>query len=162
MLCLVNISDELHLKIIQELLEHDQLLYEKSLLKEGEHGYKDQDDELQYHRNLMNWSCTSLYFRNLHAPYIFTSIKLRNDEKSGASVDALRKSRHGDLVKEIYFLGTIPHGTANPDDNVEDDDALAEGFMKPKKKIACQSLSHSPQSSTTFYRTCTNFPISSP
>ena len=123
---LVDLSDELHLKIIQELLEHDQLLHEKSLPKQGESGYRDRDDEFQYHGDLMNWSCTSLYFRNLLAPYIFTSIKLRNDEKSGASVDALLKGRHGALVKEIYFLGTIPPGTANPDDNVDDDDALTE------------------------------------
>lgn len=128
---LVDLSDELHLKIIQELLEHDQLLHEKSLPKEGELDYTDRDDEFQYHGDLMNWSCTSLYFRNLLAPYIFTSIKLRNDEKSGASVDALLKGRHGAFVKEIYFLGTIPPGRANPDDNVEDDgDALAEGFNK--------------------------------
>lgn len=131
---LVDLSDELHLKIIQELLEHDQLLHEKSLPKEGEEDYKDRDDDFQYHRNLMNWSCTSLYFRNLLAPYIFTSIKLRNDEKSGASVDALLKSRHGDLVKEIYFLGTIPPEMANTDDNVEDDAALAEGFDKESLK----------------------------
>ena len=126
---LVDLSDELHLKIIQELLEHDQLFHEQSLPKERELDYRDRDDEFQYHRDLMNWSCTSRYFRNLLAPYIFTSIKLRNDEKSGASVDALLKGRHGVLVKEIYFLGTIPSGAANPDDSVEDD-ALAEGFNK--------------------------------
>ena len=127
---LVDLSDELHLKIIQKLLEHDQLLHEKSLPKEGEEDYNDRDDEFQYHRNLMNWSCTSLYFRNLLAPYIFTSIKLRNDEKSGAAVDALLKSRHGDLVKEIYFLGTIPPEMVDTDDSDEDDDALAKGFDK--------------------------------
>ena len=125
---LVDLSDELHLKIIQELLEHDQLLHEQSLPKEGEQDYRDRDDEFQYHGTLMSWSCTSRYFRNLLAPYIFTSIKLRNDEKSGASVDALLKGRHGALVKEIYFLGTTPPGMADPDDSVEDDDALAEGF----------------------------------
>ena len=119
---LVDLSDELHLKIIQELLEHDQLLHEKSL----QEVYRDLDDEFQYHRNLMNWSCTSRYFRNLLAPYIFTSIKLRNDEKSGASVDALLKGRHGALVKEIYFLGTIPPKMAHPDGNVKGDDALTK------------------------------------
>ena len=132
---LVDLSDELHLKIIQELLEHDRLLHEKSLPKKGELDYRDRGDELQYHGDLMNWSCTSLYFRNLLAPYIFTSVKLRNDEKSGASVDALLKGRHGALVKEIYFLGTIPSGTANPDDSVEDDDALAEKSHKAEKEI---------------------------
>ena len=121
---LVDLSDELHLKIIQELLEHDQLLHEKSLAKEGEVDYRGRDDEFQYHRNLMSWSCTSLYFRNLLAPYIFTSIKLRNDKRSGASVDALLKGRHGALVKEIYFLGTIPPKTAN----------LAGGFNKKSHK----------------------------
>ena len=124
---LVDLSDELHLKIIQELLDHDQLLHEKSLPKGGERDFRDRDEEFQYHGDLMNWSCTSLYFRNLLAPYIFTSIKLRNDEKSGASVDALLKGRHGALVKEIHFLGTIPPRTANPDDGGEVDDALAEG-----------------------------------
>ena len=132
---LVDLSDELHLKIIQELLEHDQLLHEKSLPKEGEQDYRDRDDEFQYHGDLMSWSSTSLYFRNLLAPYIFTSIKLRNDEKSGASVDALWKGRHGALVKEIYFLGTIPPRTANQDDNVRDDDALAEESHEDEKEI---------------------------
>ena len=125
---IVDLSDELLLKIIQELLKHAELLHQKSLEPDPNQGYQDRDDEFQHHRHLMNWSSTSSYFRNLLAPYIFRSIKLRNDEKSGASVDALLKSPHGDLVKEIYFLGTIPPGTADPDDNNEDDEPLAEGF----------------------------------
>ena len=123
---LVELSDELHLKVIHELLEHDQLLHDKSMEPDPYQGYQDRDDEFQYHQDLMNWSCTSRYFRNLLAPYIFRNIKLRNDEKSGASVDALLKSSHGDLVKEIYFLGNIP----DPYDNNEHDEPLPEGFHR--------------------------------
>ena len=123
---LVELSDELHLKIIYELLKHDQLLHDKSMEPDPHQGRQDRDDEFQYHRDLMNWSCTSRYFRNLLAPYIFKNIKLRNDEKSGASVAALLKGPHGDLVKEIYFLGNIPD---TYDDN-EHDEPLPEGFHK--------------------------------
>ena len=127
---LVDLSDELHLKIIQEVLKHDQLLHDRSMETDPHQGHQDRDDEFQYHRDLMNWSCTSQNFRNLLAPYVFRKIKLRNDEKSGASVDAVLKSSHGDLVKEIYFLGNIPPEMAKPDDNNEDDEPLPEGFHK--------------------------------
>ena len=128
--CLVDLSDELHLNIIQELLDHDMVVHEKSLEPKPNEEHQDRDDEFQSHRDLMNWSCTSPYFRNLLAPYIFSRIKLRNDEKSGASVDAVLKGPHGALVKEIYFLGTIPPGMADPDDDGKDDEPLAEGFHK--------------------------------
>ncbi|CAD6570390.1 MAG: hypothetical protein ASARMPREDX12_003477 [Alectoria sarmentosa] len=124
---LLDLSDELHLNIIQELLQHDDLLLEKSLEQDPNQESRDRDDQFHYHRDLMNWSCTSHYFRNLLAPCIFKSIKLRNDEKSGASVDSLLKSPHGALVKEMYFLGTIPSGMTSPDDD-GDVEALAEGF----------------------------------
>lgn len=130
---LVDLSDELHLNIIQELLKLDELLHDKSLEPDPGHGRQDRDDEFQYHRDLMSWSCTSQYFRNLLAPYIFKSIKLCNDEKSGASVDLVLKSPHGALVKEIYFLGTIPRGIPNSEDD-EDDKPLAEEFSKKSDK----------------------------
>lgn len=126
---IVDLSDELHLNVIQELLKHDDLFHEKSLEPDRQQDNQDRDDEFQYHRDLMNWSCTSRYFRNLLAPYILKSVKLRNDEKSDNSVDAVLKSPHAALVKEIYFLGTIPPGTANSEDD-EDDEPLAEGFPK--------------------------------
>ena len=125
---LVALSDELHLKIIHELLKHDQLLHDKSMEPDAHQGRHDRDDEFQYHPDLMNWSCTARYFRNLLAPYIFRTIKLCNDEKSGASVDALVKGPHGDLVKEIYFLGSVPPGMADPDSNDEDNEPLPDGF----------------------------------
>lgn len=129
---LVDLSDELHLKIIQELLKHDQLFHEKSLEPDPEVGLQDRDDEFLYHRDLMNWSCTSRYFRSLLAPYIFRSIKLRNDEKSGASVDAVLKGSYGDLVREIYFLGTIPPSVA--DDSNKGEEPLPEGFYKDSEE----------------------------
>ena len=124
---LVDLSDELHLNIIRQLLKYDELLHQKSLEPDPQNGHQDHDDEFRYHPNLMNWSCTSSYFRNLLAPYIFRSIKLRSDEKSGASVDALLKSAHGDLVKEIYFLGAVPPDATDRED---DDESLPEGFYK--------------------------------
>ena len=127
---LVEVSDELHLKVIHELLKHDQLLHDKSIEPDPHQDNQDRDDEFQYHPDLMNWSCTSRYFRNLLAPYIFREIKLRNDEKSGASVAAVLKGPYGDLVKEIYFLGDIPPGMADPYDKYDDDEPLPEGFHK--------------------------------
>lgn len=131
---LVNLSDELHLKIIHELLKHDELLHQKSLEPDPQQDPQDRDDEFQYHRDLMNWSCTSQYFRNLLTPYIFRSIKLRNDEKSGASVDAVLRGPHGDLVRELYFLGTIPPDIANPDGDDKDEEPLAQGFYEKSEE----------------------------
>ena len=125
---LVELSGELHLKIIHEILKHDQLLHDKSMEPDPQDGRQDRDDQFQYHPDLMNWSCTSRYFRNLLAPYIFRTIKLRNYEKSGASVDALVNGPHGDLVKEIYFLGSVPPSMADPDSNDEDCEPFPEGF----------------------------------
>ena len=45
-------------------------------------------------------------------------------------MDALLKSQHGELVREVYFLGSIPPDMANLDDNNEDDEPLPEGFHK--------------------------------
>lgn len=120
----VQLPDELHLMIIHELLNHDQLLHDWSLWEQDfDQGRQDRDDEFQYHRDLMNWSCTSRYFRNLLAPYIFKDIKLRNDEKSGASVAALLNGPHGDLVKGLYFLGNVPDRYLNPFcDEVEEEE----------------------------------------
>ena len=127
---LVDLSDELHLKIIHQLLKHDQLHHDKSMEPDPHEGRQDRDDEFQYHRDLMNWSSTSRYFRNLLAPIIFRQIKLCNDEKSGASVDALLKSPHGDLVKEIYFLDSIPPGVTDSHDDNGDEEPLPEGFYE--------------------------------
>ena len=73
----------------------------------------------------MSWSCTSSYFRNLLSPYIFRSVKLRNDQKSGESVTALLKGPFGALVKELYFIGTVPNK-----DGEDEPSQLAEGFDK--------------------------------
>ena len=99
---LVDLSDDILLGIIQTLLKDDEILHEESSDFDD-----DQNDGYQNHRDLMNWSCTSRYFRNLLAPYIFKSVRLCNDEASGVSVDAVRKGPYGALVKGIHFVGNL-------------------------------------------------------
>ena len=56
--------------------------------------------------DLLNWSSTCSKFRSFLAPYIFSSITLRNTEKSGASVDLLAKSSYRQFVRRLSFEGT--------------------------------------------------------
>ena len=114
---LTDLSDELLLKIIESLLEHDKQLHEESSKEwiEAHIDNPERDDEFLYHTDLMNWSCTSSYFRNLLAPYIFKAIKLRNDSVSGSSITALLQGPHAALVNEFYFIGTILDPSGNPD-----------------------------------------------
>ena len=65
------------------------------------------DREKESRRTLMNWSCTSKFFRALLAPHIFKSIVLRNDEKNAASVKVIE--RHPEYSKsrsgvDFYWL----------------------------------------------------------
>ena len=79
----------------------------------------------------MNWSCTSSYFRNLLAPYVFKSVKLRNDEKSGESVSALLKGPFGALIRELYFIGTIPPEAAKETDEANEKSYEASNITLP-------------------------------
>lgn len=99
----------------------------------------EKDDEFMYHYDLMSWACTSSYFRNLLAPYVFKSVKLRNDDKSGESVTALLKGPYGVLVKELYFIGTIPPEAAK---DREDESVLAEGFKKHADETGEEESAH--------------------
>ena len=61
-----------------------------------------------WQQDLINWSSTSSNFRSLLAPYIFTSVTLRNTEKSGFSVDLIAKSNYRQYVRDFSFEGTAP------------------------------------------------------
>ena len=95
---LIELQAELQLKIIEELSKDE---------VRGDDAGK-QDDRFKIHRDLMNWSCTSAYYRDSLAPYIFKTVILRNDEKSGCSLNALASSRHSECVKELHFVGSAP------------------------------------------------------
>ena len=57
---------------------------------------------------LYNWSSVSSYFRNLLAPFLFSSIILRNTEKSGNSVNLIAQSKYCEYVRHFSFEGTAP------------------------------------------------------
>ncbi|KAK3178345.1 hypothetical protein OEA41_000480 [Lepraria neglecta] len=95
---LIELQAELQLKIIEELSKDE---------VRGDDVGK-QDDRFKIHHDLMNWSCTSAYYRDSLAPYIFKTVILRNDEKSGCSLNALASSRHSECVEELHFVGSAP------------------------------------------------------
>ncbi|MCJ1346780.1 hypothetical protein MMC31_004998 [Peltigera leucophlebia] len=106
---LPNLSTELHLLIIEELLQDDKEGDVDGEEQQGEdiktyHGGGQQGEDIKIYHHLMNWSSTSSYFRNLLAPYIFKTVKLVNNDKSATSLDALANGTRNALVKELYFI----------------------------------------------------------
>ena len=60
-------------------------------------------------QTLINWSYTSKYFRQFLAPIIFETVTLRNNTRSGETVNLIAQyPTYGSYVKEISFLGTAP------------------------------------------------------
>ncbi|MCJ1280603.1 hypothetical protein MMC21_008432 [Puttea exsequens] len=111
---LLDLQNELQLMILEELL------YEEYTEERGEdaEGVKrsecslcrDEDAQerpsAKSQRDLLSWSCTSRRFRDFIAPYIFKSVKLCNDNKSGRSLGVLARSNHNLLIKELHFIGS--------------------------------------------------------
>lgn len=93
---LCDLQTELQLMIIEELLAA-QCTDEQ-----------DNDAKIKCQRDLINWSCTSSYFRSLLTPYLFKIVRLRNDERSGSSITAIANSEHHKSVKELHFVGSAP------------------------------------------------------
>ena len=78
----------------------------------------------------MNWGCTSSYFQNLLAPYIFTAVKLHNDENSSSPVKTLLEGPQRTLIKEVCFIGTVPESEK---ENNNDEDAILEANQEDEK-----------------------------
>ncbi|MCJ1429981.1 hypothetical protein MMC29_007896 [Sticta canariensis] len=97
---LLSLPAELHLKIIEDLLRD----------KDIEADEANQHDLINIYHDLIDWSCTCSYFRNLLAPKIFKTVKLINDEKSGSSLNAVAKSPHNIHVKDLHFIGSALGG----------------------------------------------------
>ena len=94
-------------------------------------------------QNLINWSCTSNYFRSLLAPLVFHTVILRNDEKSAASVEAIiaARSRCANHVQELHFIGYAP-GDAKRDDAAFSD---TENILPEKVKGLLVNLKQFPK-----------------
>ncbi len=132
---LVDLLPELQLKIIGELLT-DTLVDNKEvegITKEEENDYNAPSLEEKKERktrerkqdrilDLRNWSCTSHSCRNLLAPYIFKTVFLCNNEKSGSSATAISKSNLNELVKELIYVGSAP-GDAHREEKAYSDTA---------------------------------------
>ncbi|MCJ1465220.1 hypothetical protein MMC07_003836 [Pseudocyphellaria aurata] len=94
----------------------DELLRSEDLKARAEQDGAEQVEPIIIYRDLINWSCLHSYFRNLLAPHIFKTVKLVNDEKSGASLDAVARSPHCVHVENLHFFGSAP-------DKVKDEEA---------------------------------------
>ena len=109
---LLNLSFELYLIVIKELLRDEYIgAYASGGITNDDNHDDDLNEkhnkEIKFPHDLISWSCTSSYFRNLLAPHIFKTVTLRNDQKSGSSLNALAKSAHKAHVKELYFIGFV-------------------------------------------------------
>ena len=100
---LVKLPAELLLVIVQKLRQDED---SKARASEEEEFGKDKDEPVRIYHDLVNWSSTCSYFRNLLAPEIFKSVKLANDEKSGSSLNTVATSQHNAHVKELHFIGS--------------------------------------------------------
>lgn len=104
---LLDLPVELQLKIIQDLLQDKDSEAYVDDGKKNDDGYCDIDEEpIEIYHDLINWSCTCSYFRNLLGPDIFKTVKLVNDKKSGFSLNAVAKSPHNVHVKTLRFIGS--------------------------------------------------------
>lgn len=121
---LLSLQPEVHLAIVDALgPDYTGLRNEDIEGMYGENGGRArsrrsrlQDRQTQSRRNLFSWSCISKYFRALLAPRIFNALILRNEEKSGDSVEAIATHpEYGNHVREIQFIGYAP-GDAKRDD----------------------------------------------
>lgn len=106
---LLDLPVELQLKIIEVLLQ------DKDSEAHVDDGKKDDDDHddkeeepIKIYHDLISWSCTCSYFRNLLSPDIFKTVKLVNDNNSGFSLYAVAKSPHNIHVKNLHFIGSAP------------------------------------------------------
>ena len=117
---LIDLALEIQTKIADELLNDTKNCSEDSERDEKDPYYcrlEKPDEKAARHRwerkklriqDLMNWSCTSVFFRDMLAPYIFETISLRNEDRSGSSVTTLSQSRHSKLVRKLMYAGSIP------------------------------------------------------
>ena len=131
----VDLSPELQLKITDELrhdINADEIQddkepdpYDSNAEKPDE---KKERKERQSRGNrvhdLLNWSCTSRFFRNLLAPYIFESISLFNTDRSGSSIYALSRSEQNRHVKELIYVGRAPGDAHRDEKEYSDTEAI--------------------------------------
>lgn len=105
---LLDLPIELHLKIIQELRQGKDVEAHADYGQKNDHRHKEkQKEQIEVYHDLINWSCTCSYFRNLLAPDIFKAVKLVNDERSGSSLNAVAKGPHNVHVKNVHFIGSV-------------------------------------------------------
>lgn len=104
---LLKLPAELLLKIIEELRRGENVKTNANDDKENDDDHKEsQDEPIKIYHDLMSWSCTCSYFRNLLAPDIFKAVNLVNDERSGSSLNTVAMSLHNVHVKELHFIGS--------------------------------------------------------
>ena len=89
---LTDLPDELQLMIVEKIQENDK------------------KDSLDLSRDLIRWSSTSMYFRRLLTPYIFTSVILRIDEENKKDVQHLLNGSCAALIKDLSIVGPTRSG----------------------------------------------------
>ena len=68
-----------------------------------------EDETRSRAQDVLNLSCTCKFYRSLLAPHVFATIVLRNNEKTGNSVNLVPNSPYSGLVKELIYRGTWPY-----------------------------------------------------
>lgn len=117
---LLAMPSAVQLLIIQNIVRTDDL--KARARHKYRYGFEEQDEPIVIYHDLINWSCTHSYFRNFLAPHIFNTVKLVNDEKSGASLDAVARSPHNALVKILHFIGSAPDEATDEESDGEKSD----------------------------------------
>lgn len=143
-LSLSALPQEIHLVIAAAVGSDDNLpqIQRYQSHRIGDPQIRERENKRKSKRNLINWSCTSKYFRSLLAPLVFHTVILRNDDKSAASVEAI--AAHLECVnhvQELHFIGSAP-GDANRDDAAFSD---TENILPEKVKNLLINLKRFPK-----------------
>jgi hypothetical protein len=57
------------------------------------------------HAAILEWSCTSSFYRSLLAPYVFETVSLHNDEECASTLLSIRRGPYNEHVKKLVYTG---------------------------------------------------------
>ncbi|MCJ1471279.1 hypothetical protein MMC07_009927 [Pseudocyphellaria aurata] len=135
---ILAVPTEVQQLIIEELLRSEDL---KVLARYKYcYGFEEQDEPIFIYHDLINWSCIHSHFRNLLAPYIFKTVKLVNDEESGASLDAVARSPHCVHVENLHFIGDAPDEANDEESDGEESKCENPNGARPNGEESASSV----------------------
>lgn len=111
---------------------------------------------------LLPLSCINRAFRELTAPFVFSTVVLRNTEKSGTSVQSLAESHYAHVVRQVDYVGYAPFALPS-DTGVMNDEDPESGLYAPRDDDFPTSVQHVLQNLSKFpHLNCVSvsFPVS--